>query len=479
MALQAHIENGYGKILKNTLGDECDIYVIGGSTIVWPIFAILCANIIDEYEYVIICYGSNDTYEIGHMISYFSVHISYLAYIAKMFQNSRSTPVILFSAYLNYPFQDKYNSYARGICYLFNMPFIDLHKDFEYIDPSTCVFDGAHYRLDLMEYIADKIMFIISQPGVKLNNIPIEINFELLIPKGLKKEKIPYVDRGDAIDPTFYIFSFNDTYKIPDDKYLCGIFYRIGDGAPYLIYKNNCITISKNLDFLGLNHVDYCYSLGSSIFNGLKGGNVGVSLNRDNTIHDPSLYAFKTIFENTSPLFVHSFLISDLPPAKYGYKIFEYYRNVFQSAEYDLYKILLRKSEFKIPQFWSRLEKLIPGSRGIFNPVLNHRPDLVNLFSDDDDYRPEKFLLWAWKYGKQEIELIKKYEKDLEFAINKLWDIKYQGNLESYPLLLYIIWLSRPDLAHMNPETEEGLQALKSWFITHGQEEYFLNSCNL
>lgn len=475
----AHIDNGYGLLLKKQYGEQCDIFAVGGSTIIWPLFALLCVKIIGVYEYVVICYGTNDTSEIDQFGSNYSIHISYLAYIAKLFQNSPSTPIILFSAYLNYPKVDKYNSYARAVCSLFNIPFIDLHKYFEYIDPSTCTCDTAHYRLDLMEFIADKIKEMMLIKYHKLNDIQIEINFNVLRPASLNKEIIPDKMRGDAIDQTFYTLTLKDVYNIPEDKYICGIYYRIGNRVPYLIYKNTYITLSKNLDFLGLNNVDYCYSIGSSIFNGMKGGYISVSLNNDYTIQDPSLYAFKTVVNDSSPLYIHSILVSDLPPVKYGYQLFNYYHHVFQAAENDIYKILLRKLEYKIPVFWKRLEYLIPGSTEIFKQVLNYNPSITTIFNDDDDYRAEKLILWSWETGVYKNKSLYTYKSEIAKGVKKMLEFKYSTQAGDMPFILYIIWKSRNNLAYLDPETEEGLRGLKNWFIASGKDEYHLNEVEL
>lgn len=136
--------------------------------------------------------------------------------------------------------------------------------------------------------------------------------------------------------------------------------------------------------------------------------------------------------------------------------------------------IKCNEEDILLEKIRQQIDKIVPTCGPIFIDILKTRQDLVQTFLTSQ-YAAEKILFWAWRFGCHENENLLIYKKNLFYALKRMHSTSYDKNDKNYTMLIHSLWLSRDDLHEFSPETREGRQKIKSWFIKYGINEYNLN----
>lgn len=465
--------NGYGVQLKRELGDECDLFGSVGTGVEWPLFTILNNDIIDQYENVIIQFTWGEVIDNTYNPLGQYMCISMWAYIFKLFSKSKSRLLILVSAYNTTP-RNFYNYYyIFALCEIFNIEVIDFRKDLIFCNGIKVTYDGIHFLAPITNYIARTILTYLETGGKnkrEIKNIAVNISYNIYEPKdkGLKQEIITALNAKR----TFYYLTLENTMRLPDESYLCALFFwHTPGGMPYILYQNPSIRLAKYLSYWRF-FPNYFHAslLGSNTYSGLKGGYLEATYNTDYAQMEPIWAPPKWDIDKRSQVIkINSFLLSDAPPIIHGMNFINTHLASFINARDETNRIILEYKGISIEPIWKELEEYIPNGDEIFKSILKERLDLAVCFKSSE-LRAERLIIWAWQYGLEEIPALHQYLGIFAKSINKMSTLPYGET--GLSRLLYAIWLSREDLHHFEINTEDGLKALLKWFVQYGAQEY-------
>jgi len=466
-------KDGYANIIKNIIGNNCKIYGLGTSSILISIFSILNNKIINEFDYVIMQFNPTDSIELETFCGNKFYIISYLLYIIKAFQNSKSVPIFI---NLPYSYNDNRNiatSIIRTITKIFDVPFIDLCQDFKFIRNDILCPDTFHYSRFFSEYIANRVLkFLQTQPRFS-NNTPINIDFYIFNPVEIYNSL--QCKKGTRLfQSQIYVIKAGEKLYLPSNSYLCGLLYWRDAHCANLGFQNEYIKLFKNLAYMAGNDYFLCRSIGYSVQKGLKGGYISADINENglsettfSCLPDPS------IMENYT-LNIASILLCNRPPIEAGMEF--YMSNIcqFEKSDEKLRIDILERQDIAIIPFMHFFDELLDNGAYIFKSILQMRPDL-NQYIHGKDYPAESLLIWSWQFGVNDIPILNTYKEEIfqaiKFLAHKPHFSKWQN---TYSRLIHVIWTLREDLKIYDPQTLNGREELIQWFANNGRMEYNL-----
>lgn len=467
------MKGGYGDLVREKLGDECDLYGIGGSTVSWPLSALLGCEIVDKYENVAIQLDPLDSINLNWVVNNKFYIISYMLGIAAQFVHSKSRLIFISMAYMSDGSNDEAYYIAKSICSILHITIIDLHEYYYFVSKDKLLAGNCHYAWQYSNFLANKILSTIN---VYVDNcelkVPQNINFELYKPKNTG---LISTDKGTShLKRHVYRLKETDTLYLPQDKYLCAVTFWVDKRPPFMIYQNNYIRLCKQMDYNSLTHLFLCQDIGYSCYSGLRGGTLTCSLNRKDCFFEPNGGSQLRLVPEDREIYLESLLLCNVSPIEYGLLFFQQYYAVFQECYRLCSSRIVSRWHFPEAALQNRVEELMPGHVEPFLEAIMERPDLEPDISSRDN-PAEKLIIWAWRHGMDESANIRALEHQLACAITRLVQEQhyFQGG-HQIPLLLYVIHASRPDLQKYDLATSEGRSALVNWFVDCGMREYRL-----
>lgn len=405
------------------------------------------------------------------------LHISYWIFIMRLFANSRSRPVILNMAYVGCP-QCTLESYiVKAIASIYKVKIISLQELLLYIPTDDMVYDGFHFKQSVSNYIADIVDEELRNGVPSPTPKEYEIAFSLYVPSNCGDCFIE-TKKTSLVKNEVYGLIPGQFLKLPDDRYLCGIYYWLTEKYPLLEYHNKYITICKPLGYYSFKDSFFCRSIGYNYYPGLRGGEVGAQTNRNINCLEKTYGPNDRPSDNTSKLYIAYLLLADRAPLPVGECFYTSNIDVFSKAREEVALLDFQRRGMHMPHLWQPIDELVDDGSTLFREVFKLRPDISH-FLMDKEFGTERLLLWAWLHGREEMDVLRTHSGELYAAIQKLLHTE-ESKVETAPLpkLIHMIWLNRPDLHIFDIDTPKGREEMMRWFISHGKREYKLDNPN-
>lgn len=466
------IKDGYAGIIKQKLGEQCDIFAIGSTTPIWAIITILEHNIIGNYEYVLFQFTGTEIQAIdNHALDKFII-IAELVYILNLFGNSKSMPIFIIFPYYKIQNLLQSSSYIyHAVSKIFNFKIINLESEFIYMDYNIFAPDGFHLVPKYQDYVATKVLNSLNnlQPANKIDVSEIKFTlFDMNINTNLDS----FIKGTSLITRDTYLLLKNSKIILPNDKFLSGIIVWIDQILPYIAFKTKNYTLIKNLNSVGFTHIFNVRTIGWSIPHLCPGGELFISNVNDGGIYEDTHLSGEATSQSDH-IYISAILLCDRPPSLYGRDFYYKYYLYFYNALNILADLNYERFDKERKSFFSRLDGLIPEGRKLFIDILNIRPDLYDFIHKEKDFVAERLLLWAWTSGADEIETLANRKQDILIGIQNLYKETYNKSfIPQYTLLLHTIWIMRDDLQQFDISTPEGQRMVIDWFYRDGFNEY-------
>ncbi len=341
------INHGFGKIIKKKLKDNAYVYGIGSCPSMEVIFKLLQNDIINKYEYVVIDFCMIDTQYLARRELTPPSIVSWLLYIIKMFNDSKSTPIFLILPNLAIPFFESSSYIYKTVAQIFNISCIDFEEKFNLLDDFALapLDDQNHFYAHYQEVIAESI---INETAIKKlinwSRWEILINFYTY---GLDKLKylFPYTEkRTSLLNKEVVKFQIGNEIIIPDNSWCCGISYWCEKNSPYLSCKNSALFLTKNLNlpFDGF----FSRPINALCRGGGGGGKLFLTHQTAGSFFEPgNCPIFKPPDGISNYLYIHDILLCDINPYLYGELFLNKFKEIFITEREELVK----KASIRMP----------------------------------------------------------------------------------------------------------------------------------
>lgn len=342
------VSHGYVAKMREAMGEEVDIFPLGACTSGHGVFTLLSNSIIDHYEYVLFDFNINDTFALTQAVINEQTLFSYVLFVANSFNFSSSIPLFLILPSRLSDIAKSASYIWRSVACLYNIKIIDIEKNFLNIPTDVLVpnEDKCHYYPIYQEKIAKLVLSIISHGSPhptpptslpqKINLVCDKINFQLFDFNSLKN-RLPILHIGTSLmTKSCHIISLQHNIQFPSNSYICGLFYWQDNYIPYLIFKYNQFNqLAKKLNssWKGFFARDIAWSKPD----GLKVATLTLSACKPHLPIEQSYYQNNSLMsDQCSKLLCVDFLLSDLPPFRYGDRFITNYPALIMAKKDEL-----------------------------------------------------------------------------------------------------------------------------------------------
>lgn len=129
----------------------------------------------------------------------------------------------------------------------------------------------------------------------------------------------------------------------------------------------------------------------------------------------------------------------------------------------------------KMPPYQPELDNfayLMPDGINLWRKILTVRPDVADIIDKNtpcSNFSTGRLLLWAWLYGRHELDFLAEQSGNLKEAIEKLGSIPHKAGVpEGYSRLVHLVWISTPELSKYDPMKPDGLNMILNWMKNNG-----------
>lgn len=476
------MKGGYGEMLKNKYGDDCDRYVIGGSTSLFVIYNLLKYKIIDSYKTVVIQTNIIESggLEVGYLDRY--TLITYLDYIIKLISNCNTNFIFLLS-----PRTDI--EYCSGCSYiylafekLYNINILNMEKEFLYVSKDDFAADNAHSSELYQKQIYNRVLENIKNTK-KINKCNNDLEFYIINCKEIFNNS-PTIEKGSSILKLPVIeLTPSMSVSLPNDKYLCGMFYFIEPGYAFVSIENIAVNFVSRLHVKDVANMFFSTNLGYSINDGLKGGLLSITYNTSGKYIERSWpgTSGKTFeITNYAKVYLESLIFCNQSIRQYGINFYFSHRSLFIDSHTEIYGEYIKWEKNNKEKIFNKFDEVVEYGSDYARFIFKKRPDLYKVVRNIENIVPE-VLLWSWSNGADESEEIKIWMPIISQGIKKLHSVQanitclYHECLSGYTQLIHSIWIQRDDLKQFNPLNKDGQESLIAWFNEFGKNEYNLN----